>query len=136
MDEATARAYVERNHGGVLATLKRDGRPQLSNVSYYVDDNGLIKISVTTDRAKTRNLRRDSRASLSCLDPANWYSYVVVEGQAEFIEGPDALPELRRYYRGVRGEDHPDWDEYDCAMVAEGRVVLVIRPSRFYGMVR
>jgi uncharacterized protein len=136
MDEQQARAYVARSHGGVLATIKRDGRPQLSNVSYYLDDDGAIKISVTKDRAKTKNLLRDPRVSLVCLDPSNWYSYVVVEGDASFIDGERALPELRRYYQRVCGEDHPDWDEYDRAMVDEKRVVLVIRPCHFYGMVR
>lgn len=136
MDEEKARAFVSRNHGGILATIKRDGRPQLSNVAYFMDDDGALRISVTRDRAKTRNLLRDPRASLSCLDPANWYSYVVVEGDASFIDDDRALPELRRYYRRVRGEDHPDWEEYDRAMVAEGRVVLVITPRRYYGMVR
>jgi len=137
MDKDSARAFVGRNHGGVLATIKRDGRPQLSNVAYYLDDDdGTIKISVTRDRAKTRNLLRDPRASISCLDPNNWYSYAVVEGMAEFIDDERTLPELRRYYQRVTGKAHPDWQEYDEAMIKDGRVVLVIKPERFYGLVR
>src|SRR5579862_8964644 len=99
MDEEQAKAYVGRNHRAVLATIKRDGRPQLSNVAYYLDDDGSIKISVTKDRAKTKNLMRDPRATLECLDESNWYSYVVVEGRASFIDDETTLPELRRYYR-------------------------------------
>src|SRR5579884_952201 len=133
MDDDKARDYVRRNHTGVLATIKRDGRPQLSNVAYYFDDDGTVKISVTEDRAKTKNLRRDPRASLTCLDLKNWYSYVVVEGEASFIDDERALPELRRYYKSVRGEDHPNWQEYDEAMVRDKRCVLVITPERFYG---
>ena len=42
---------------GVLATIKRDGRPQLSNVGYAYDpEQRLFRVSVTADRAKTRNL--------------------------------------------------------------------------------
>ena len=136
MDEQQARAYVGRNHGGVLATIKRDGRPQLSNVAYFLDDDGTIKISVTKDRAKTKNLLRDPRASLVALDPKDWYSYVVVEGDASFIDDDRTLPELRRYYRRVRDEDHPNWQEYDQAMIADKRVLLVITPTHFYGMAR
>ncbi|SRR5581483_1561571 len=136
MDENRALEFVRRNHTAVLATIKRDGGPQLSNVVYFLDDDGSIKISVTQDRAKTKNLRRDPRASLSCLDLNDWYTYVVVEGRASFIEGGPALPELRHYYRQVRGEDHPNWEEYDQAMVADGRLVLVIKPEHVYGQVR
>ena len=51
---------------GVLVTVKRDGRPQLSNVSYFFDPRALtIAVSVAEPRAKTRNLRRDPRASPS-----------------------------------------------------------------------
>ncbi|HLY66069.1 MAG TPA: PPOX class F420-dependent oxidoreductase, partial [Chloroflexota bacterium] len=86
MDDAQAKAYVARNNTAVLATIKRDGRPQLSNVAYFLDDDGTLKVSVTRDRAKTRNLLRDPRISMVCLDLQNWYSYVVVEGMAEFID--------------------------------------------------
>jgi PPOX class probable F420-dependent enzyme len=136
MDEQTAREYVGRNHTAVLATIKRDGRPQLSNVAYYLDDDGTLKVSVTKDRAKTKNLMRDPRISMHCLDPNNWYSYVVVEGRAEFVDDERTLPELRRYYKRVRGEDHPNWQEYDEAMVRDRRVLLVVHPEKFYGAVR
>ncbi|HLG73214.1 MAG TPA: PPOX class F420-dependent oxidoreductase [Chloroflexota bacterium] len=135
MDEEQAPAYVGRNHTAVMATVKRDGRPQLSNVAYYLDDDGTLKVSVTKDRAKTKNLLRDPRVSMTCLDLKNWYSYVVVEGTAEFIDDERTLPELRRYYQRVAGE-HPNWEEYDQAMVRDQRVVLVVKPERFYGMVR
>lgn len=59
MDLPTALAYVSERSRGVLTTQKRDGRPQLSNVMYGVGDDGLIRISVTADRAKAKNLARD-----------------------------------------------------------------------------
>jgi PPOX class probable F420-dependent enzyme len=133
MDEDQARAYIGRNHTAVMATIKRDGRPQLSNVAYFLDDDGTLKVSVTKDRAKTKNLMRDPRVSMVCLDLKNWYSYVVVEGRAEFIDDDRALPELRRYYKRVTGGDHPNWQEYDEAMVRDKRVLLVVHPERFYG---
>ncbi|HUZ76193.1 MAG TPA: PPOX class F420-dependent oxidoreductase [Chloroflexota bacterium] len=136
MDEEQARAYARRNHRGVLATIRKDGRPQLSSVAYLLDDDGRVKISVTEDRAKTKNLRRDPRASLQCLDDENWFSYVVLEGTASFIAGEEALPALRQVYRAIRGADHPNWQEFDAAMRSERRVLLVIQPERLYGMVR
>jgi len=136
MDDDKAKTFVTRCNAAVLATIKRDGRPQLSNVSYFLDDDGALKVSVTKDRAKTKNLLRDPRVSMVCLDLTNWWSYVVVEGTAEFIDDERTLPELRRYYQRVRGEDHPNWQEYDEAMVKERRVLLMVKPERFYGLVR
>ncbi len=133
MDEHLARAYVGRCNAAVMATIKRDGRPQLSNVTYFLDDDGTLRVSVTRDRAKTRNLLRDPRVSMTCLDLSNWWSYVVVEGRASFVEG---LEELRRYYRRVRGEEHPNWAEYDEAMIRDKRVLMVVTPERFYGVTR
>ncbi|RIV36614.1 PPOX class F420-dependent oxidoreductase [Micromonospora radicis] len=124
---------------GVLATLKRDGRPQLSNVIYGFDRaDELIRVSVTDGRAKTANLRRDPRASLHVSSADGW-AYAVVEGQAELtpvaVEPDDpTVSELVELYRSIRGAEHPDWDDYRRAMVADRRVVLRLPVERVYGL--
>ncbi len=91
-------------HRGVLVTLKKDGRPQLSNVTYGWDAGPqTIRISVTDDRAKTANLRRDPRASFH-VTTGDFWSYVVAEGQAELsavARDPHdaAVEELAELYR-------------------------------------
>ncbi len=122
--------YLRANHRGVLATQKRDGRPQLSNVAYMLDDDGTVKISVTKDRAKTRNVQRDPRVSIVSLG-SNWYQYVVAEGVGEIVE-EDVLTELRRVYEAVSGKPHPNWEEFDEAMVRDRRVVLRITIHKLY----
>jgi PPOX class probable F420-dependent enzyme len=134
MNEAEARAWVASHHDAVLATIKRDGRPQLSNVSYTLDDDGRIKISTTRLRAKIRNLRRDPRASLS-VQSDNFREYLVVEGRAE-IQEDDVVPELRRIYVRIRGEPHPNWPEFDAAMIAQQRLVLAISIDCIYPLER
>ncbi len=134
MNEAEARAFVARHHRGVLATLKRDGRPQLSNVVYALDDDGRIKVSTTRDRAKARNLRRDPRASLA-VQGDTWQEYLVVEGTAEVQDG-NVLADLRRVYEQVAGQPHPNWDEFDAAMRRDGRVLLAITIERLYPLDR
>jgi PPOX class probable F420-dependent enzyme len=124
-------------HGlGVLVTIKRDGRPQLSNVT-YVFDGTRVRVSLTDDRAKTRNLRRDPRAALYVNGPGG-RSYVVLEGKAELSPAAadpyDAVVEdLVDYYRTASGE-HPDWDEYRAAMVQEKRLVFAMVVEHAYGM--
>jgi PPOX class probable F420-dependent enzyme len=120
-----------------LVTLKRDGRPQISNVGYaYDDEAGLVRISLTDDRAKTRNLRRDPRASLYVTE-ANWRAYRVVEGTVRLTPvaaaADDAtVEELVDLYRTIAGE-HPDWAEFRQAMVEEKRLVAHLTVERHYG---
>ncbi|MFF7145067.1 MULTISPECIES: PPOX class F420-dependent oxidoreductase [Streptomyces] len=133
-------ALLLEGHGGVLVTLKRDGRPQLSNVSHAYDpDRRIIRVSITDDRAKTRNLRRDPRASYHVTSADRW-AYTVAEGTADLspvAQDPydDTVEELVRLYRDVLGE-HSDWDEYRAAMVRDRRLVLRLRVERAYGIPR
>jgi PPOX class probable F420-dependent enzyme len=134
IDLDRALRFLRVRHDGILVTIKRDGRPQLSNILYFIDDDGRIKVSVTQTRAKTHNLRRDPRASLH-VQGRDRYEYLVAEGTAGFVEGPELAEALRHYYRRVRGE-HPDWAEYDAAMVTERRLLLSISVDRAYGQLR
>lgn len=136
-DEAGLRKLLAQGGLGVLVTLKKDGRPQLSNIIYHYDpDRDLIRVSVTDDRAKTRNLRRDPRASLHVSSKDGW-SWTVAEGTAELTdvaagEHDATVDELVDLYRSIRGE-HPDWDEYRRAMVAERRLVVRLPVDHVYG---
>ncbi|WP_073948112.1 PPOX class F420-dependent oxidoreductase [Streptomyces kebangsaanensis] len=131
-------ALLSEEHGGVLVTLKRDGRPQLSNVSHaYCPDERVVRVSITDDRAKTRNLRRDPRASYHVTSPDR-RAYTVAEGTADLspvAEDPhdETVGELVRLYRDVNGE-HPDWDDFRAAMVRDRRLVLRLRVERAYGI--
>ena len=124
-------------HGlGVLVTIKRDGRPQLSNVT-YVFDGSRVRVSLTDGRAKTKNLRRDPRASLY-VDGPRGRSYIVLEGKAELspvAEDPydEVVEDLVDYYRIASGE-HPDWDEYRAAMVQDQRLMFSMAVDHAYGM--
>jgi PPOX class probable F420-dependent enzyme len=136
LDPALLSFVAEHSHG-VLATIKKDGRPQLSVVGYSFDaGTATVRVSLTDTRAKTRNLRRDPRASLFVTTPAN-RPYVVIEGTARLSavasEPHDAATdELVDLYRAIAGE-HPDWEEYRAAMVADQRLVLTLPVERAYG---
>lgn len=131
-------AFAAARNLCALTTLKRDGRPQLSAVNYTFDPRTrTARISVTDGRAKTRNIRRDPRVSLFVSSDDGW-SYGVLEGDAELspvaADPHDATVEaLIETYRAVRGEDHPDWDDYRRAMVADRRLVLTVRVTHAYG---
>ncbi|MFY9916294.1 MAG: PPOX class F420-dependent oxidoreductase [Nocardioidaceae bacterium] len=134
-------AFVAERNVGSLATIKRDGRPQLSNVSYTYDpDSGLVRMSLTDDRAKIYNLRRDPRASMLVQGAGGW-TYAVVEGDMQLtataVDPHDAtVDELIEVFRLVAGKEHPDWDEYRAAMVADRRLVGRLKVTHAYGLPR
>jgi PPOX class probable F420-dependent enzyme len=138
LDPALLTLAAGRNLG-TLAAIKKDGRPQLSMVNFALDPAGrTIRISVVDGRAKVANLLRDPRASLLVTSSDGW-SYAVLEGDAELspvASGPhDAtVEELVELYRTIRGEDHPDWDDYRAAMVRDHRRVLSIHVTKVYGL--
>ncbi|HEX4219668.1 MAG TPA: PPOX class F420-dependent oxidoreductase [Acidimicrobiales bacterium] len=137
VDLAEALVFVRAHDRGVLVTLRRDGRPQLSNIVYVPDEDNTIRISLTESRAKTKNLRRDPRASLH-VTREDFFAYVVLDGTVELSSvatepGDPVVDSLVDLYRAARGE-HPDWDEYRQAMVDEGRVLARFRVERAYGM--
>jgi len=139
-DPALLRLAASRNLAA-LAALKRGGRPQLSMVNYALAverDTVTARISVVDGRAKVANLRRDPRASLLVTSPDGW-SYAVLEGEAELspvakAQDDPTVEELVELYRTIRGEDHPDWDDYRRAMVADHRLVLKVHVGKVYGL--
>jgi PPOX class probable F420-dependent enzyme len=125
--------------GGTLLTIRRDGRPQASVVTHAFDrPTQTVRVSITEPRAKTRNLRRDHRASFVVTSP-DLRAYAVGDGTAE-LTAPAADPHdgtvesLVELYRTIVGE-HPDWDEYRAAMVADQRVLLTLTLDHVYGWV-
>lgn len=136
-DQALLDILATPGRKGVLTTLKRDGRPQLSVVAHAFDAPArVLRISVTDSRAKTRNLRRDPRASYLVTGASVW-QYAVAEADAELspvtTDPHDATADdLVDLYRTLAGE-HPDWDEFRAAMVQEGRLVLRLHVTRVYG---
>ncbi len=140
MDLDSALAAARDRNQSVLTTLKSDGKPQLSNVLHAVDDDGVIRISTTADRAKYANLRRTPWAALH-VDGKDFWSYAVIEGDVELSEvaadpHDAATDELVELYRALVGRARrlgrlpaPRWSR-------DQRVVVRIRPTHAYGALR
>ncbi len=137
MEVWEAVAFAGSVRRSVLVTLRRDGRPQLSNVLHVVADDGSVQISTCADRAKYRNLVRRPWAALHVARD-DFLAYAVLEGDvtltAPASRRDDAIvEELVDYYRAAVGE-HDDWEAYRDAMVAERRAIVHFRPTYAYGM--
>ncbi|GGF46791.1 putative pyridoxine/pyridoxamine 5'-phosphate oxidase [Marmoricola endophyticus] len=137
MELSQALSFVGDRTRSVLVTERgSDGHPQLSNVMHHLGEDGVVRVSITSSRAKYKNLLRTPWAALHITSDDFW-SWVVVEGEvslAPVAQAPDddTVEELVAYYRALSGE-HDDWDAYRASMVAEGRTVVRLRPGRAYG---
>lgn len=136
-DEAVLLAALAESHQGVLATIRSDARPQLSNVVHIFEPSKrIIRISTTAGRAKSRNLRRDPRATYYVSGP-DFGRYIVADTAAELTpvaqSGDDAVvDELVEVYRNIAGE-HPDWSAFRTEMVNEHRLVIRLHVIDVYG---
>ena len=129
MDLDHARQFIRENHRAVLATGRRDGRPQLSPVACGVAADGAVVISSRETAIKVKNLRRSPEASLCVFEDSFFGSWIQVDGTAEIVSLPEAMNGLVEYYRDVAGE-HPNWDEYRNAMEREHRVLIRVLLER------
>ena len=129
MDLGLATTFLASHPRAVLATFRADGHPQLSPVVATVDDAGRVLISTRETAIKAKNLARDPRASLCVLSDGFFGEWIQVEGTAELVHLPDAMPILEYYYRRISGE-HPDWEDYRDAMRRERRLIVRISIER------
>jgi PPOX class probable F420-dependent enzyme len=130
VDRSGLEEFLRARHHGILLTRRHDGWPQASPVTMGLGDKGDILISTYPQRAKTRNLRGDPRASVVVLSDDFGGPWVQVDGTATVVDVPEAVEGLVEYFRNISGE-HPDWKEYREAMVKQGKSLIRLRPERW-----
>lgn len=140
MDFEQVRPFMENNHRGVINTIQHNGAVQTSIVVCGAYQGNAAFVSVRGSSAKVRNLRRNPTCTVLSVG-ADWRGYAAVEGQARLFDRRNTGAEelrvmLREIYRACGDKDHPDWEEYDRAMVQQDAVVVLVRPERVYGIIR
>ena len=126
------REYLAERELGVLGTGRRDGSPQLSLVTYLFDGEHAF-VSVTKDRAKYWNVRRQARVSLLVPDGRR---QVIVYGEAEILEGrarDEAIIAIREHQGDPLPEDY-DLERFSQRLDELQRVVFRISPERTLGL--
>lgn len=126
------RQYLEGHQLAVLATGKRDGSPQISMINYRFDGSHIF-VSVTSDRAKWTNTRRQPKVALLIPDGRR---QLVVYGT---VEGIPSSPERDAAIAAIRasmGNPLPpdaDMAAFSRDLDAAKRVALKITPERVLG---
>jgi PPOX class probable F420-dependent enzyme len=127
---------LSEHSGGVLATVKRDGHPHLSNMLYKWDpDQRALLMSTTLTRVKVRHLRASPKAALHVPGP-DFFSYVVAEGEAELSDvsttpGDAAGQLLLPLYPDVEDASR---EAFFKQMVIDQRLLITLRISKVYGV--
>ncbi len=134
------RLFLETNHRGVVTTRRANGATQASIVVCGAYKGNAAFVAVRGSSAKVRNLRREPSCTVLAVTE-DWRSFSVVEGSASLFDASNTPAEelrvlLREVYRACGDKDHPDWEEYDRAMVAQQAVVVLVSPERVYGLLR
>jgi PPOX class probable F420-dependent enzyme len=125
------RGFLEKHHGAVMATLKRDGSPHVARIGVALMGDVLWS-SGTRGRVRTEHVRREPRATLCVLDDSNPWAWMGVESHVRILDGADAPQRNLELYRKLAGEPK-DVEEYLGAMVAEGRLIFEFSIDRTYG---
>jgi PPOX class probable F420-dependent enzyme len=110
-----------------LATIGKDGGPQLTEVWFLFED-GKVKISLNDSRLKTKNLQARPRCSLFILDLANPFRYLDVRGTA-VLEDDDDYEFARKVGAKYGGADLSEHDG-----PGERRVVVTIEPTNVFAV--
>ncbi len=109
-----------------LATLMKDGSPQLTPV-WFNSDGEHILINSAVGRVKDRNMRRDQRIAMVILDPKNPYRYVQIRGRVAEITLEGARDHIDKLAKKYTGSEH-----YTSFTPNETRVMYKIVPENLH----
>ena len=123
LDENT-RSKIEAPNFAFLATLMKDGSPQVSPVWIALED-GRLTFNTTVGHVKDRNIRRDPRVAISVADKENPYEKVCIRGRVvEIVEGEEAERQIDALARKYLGQDTYPWRN-----PGDARVKVVVEPE-------
>lgn len=140
MNFEDAQRFMQTHHRGVIATNRPDGATHSSIVVCGAYEGKAAFVSVYPRSQKIRNLRRDPNCTVLAVRD-DWREWVSVEGQATLYDYGNMDAEgcrvmLREVYMACSDTEHPDWDEYDQAMIDQQTVIVLVTPERVYGLLR
>ena len=140
MDFEDVRPFLESQHRGVISTRRPNGATHSSIVVCGAYKGNAAFVSVYPRSQKIKNLRRDPNCTVLAVTD-DWRQYAVIEGKAQLFDYSNMDAEeirlmLREVYMACSHAEHPDWNEYDQAMIDQDAVIVLVAPERVYGLLR
>jgi PPOX class probable F420-dependent enzyme len=107
-----------------IVTLKKDGSPQITPV-WYDFDGTYFYASTTTDRAKSRHIKRDNRIAVSVRNK-DAHKVVIFDATADILDDKDHVAVRRIAARYMP----PDQVDGFVSTLEANRVVVRVKPIR------
>jgi len=107
-----------------LATIMRDGTPQVTPVWFNTDGKHIL-INSASGRVKDRNMRRNPRVALMIVDPKDAYRYIQIRGKVVEITTLGA-----REHINVLSKKYTGREIYTGGSLDEIRVTYKILPEK------
>jgi PPOX class probable F420-dependent enzyme len=124
MEIAQAQEFLKNHHHGVLVARKKEGSLQMTLVSPVLGSDGKIIITARDTTYKVKNIRRNPQVSLLVYgDRFHGSEYIQIDGTAEVVCHPEAMPIVLDWHRQIRG-DPDNWDTIRKKTLAEGRIAI------------
>lgn len=132
--------FLEKNHRGVICTKQSNGATHSSIVVCGHYQGNAAFVSVYPKSQKVKNLRRNPDCTVLSVTE-DWRSYAVIEGAANLYDHTNTEAEtlrimLREVYMACSDTPHPNWEEYDEAMIKQDAVIVLVHPHKVYGLLR
>ena len=134
MTDQVLAEFLEQTHVGVIATLRRDGRPYTVPV-WWLHDDGTFWLTGTTNRIWCKQLQSDPRCSLCIEALAPVSGHVEVDGTAQALHADqfDIWPMSRRLAEKFVGRGDPAnipaIEQFFANMRTEPRLLFRLEPT-------
>ncbi|MDR3649181.1 MAG: TIGR03618 family F420-dependent PPOX class oxidoreductase [Acidimicrobiales bacterium] len=120
------RDILRKTLTATLSTVDAKGRPRSTAIWYFVDSDGQLKGSTTSDRYQYKDLRRDPNCDLFIID-SNPFRTLEVRAEAKLLADPDkaTVRKLAKVY-GL--------DEAMLVRAEEDRYTVTYRPRKLVAL--
>lgn len=132
--EPTWDEFLRSHRWAVLTTLRASGSPVSAVVAYAVDGDELV-VSTPAPTFRHDSIVRDERVNLCALTDQEPFNFVAVEGRCD-IERTDLVRATRLVFKAIEGTGYEEPEDLPGWLAEQRRVVLRIKPTRVYGVIR
>ena len=132
--EPTWDEFLRSHRWAVLTTLRASGSPVSAVVAYAVDGDELV-VSTPAPTFRHDSIVRDERVNLCALTDQEPFNFVAVEGRCD-IERTDLVRATRLVFKAIEGTGYEEPEDLPGWLAEQQRVILRIRPTRVYGVIR
>ena len=126
--------FVSEHRWAILTTLRQSGSPVSSVVAYARDGDELV-VSTPSVTFKCKTLERDSRLNLCIVTNEEPFNFVSIEGVVT-IEKQDLVRNTRLVFENIQNTAFEEPEDFEGWLESQQRVILRIKPTRVYGVIR